>query len=345
MIEMAEERSAPLAEASNQPAVLQVDQATKIYKRRHGGGIVRAVNRVSFTVEEGKVLGLVGESGSGKSTIARLVTGVEKRNYGHISLNGLAVESLTRRELRAYRKDVQMIFQDPYAALNPQNTVGYDIMRPVINYLHLPDADARTRAYQILEMVRLSPASLFFDKRPHELSGGQRQRVVIARALAPEPRLVVADEPVSMLDVSVRAEILELLQQLRLQNNLSMIYITHDLLSARILADRLLVLYSGKAVESGPTLEVILHPQHPYTQLLLASVPNPYHENHERPSRAALNTSVPQVGCQFAPRCPFIMERCHTDNPALFGEGEHKVACFLHHDRVEVPFASEAGSG
>jgi peptide/nickel transport system ATP-binding protein len=139
-----------------------------------------------------------------------------------------------------------------------------------------------------------------------------------------------------MLDVSVRAEVLELLQQLRVENHLSMIYITHDLLSARILADRLLVLYSGKAVESGPALEVIRHPQHPYTQLLLASVPNPYRERRERTPQSALNLGVPPVGCPFAPRCPFVMERCRVDTPALYGPGDHQVACFLHHDRVEA---------
>lgn len=336
MSEWSSQTSAPRTEPAGKAPVLRVEQATKIYKRRHGRGVVRAVNRVSFTVDEGEVLGLVGESGSGKSTLARLITGVEKPDAGHITFEDLAVEHLTRHELRAYHKDVQMIFQDPYAALNPQNTVGYDIMRPVINYLHLSDAAARARAHQILETVRLSPAGLFFDKRPHELSGGQRQRVVIARALAPDPRLVVADEPVSMLDVSVRAEILELLQQLRVQNHLSMIYITHDLLSARILADRLLVLYSGKAVESGPALEVIRHPQHPYTQLLLASVPNPYRESKERPPASALNLGVPAVGCPFAPRCPFVMERCRVDTPALYGPGDHQVACFLQHDHVEV---------
>jgi ABC-type glutathione transport system ATPase component len=250
--------------------VLSVREAVKEYKN------LRAVDNVSFDLHPGRVTALVGQSGSGKTTLARLITGVERPTAGEITFqNSVQVGKLRGRKLRAYRRHTQLVFQDPFAALNPTRTVAYALSRPLRNHLGLSRADARTRAGELLETVGLSPAAQYLDKLPHQLSGGQRQRVVIARALAPEPEILIADEPISMLDVSIRAEILALLDTLVRDRGIAMLYITHDLLSARLLADDVLVLNQGKVVESGPTLDVIQHAQDPYTQLLLDSIPNP----------------------------------------------------------------------
>ncbi|WP_432944563.1 ABC transporter ATP-binding protein [Kribbella sp. CA-253562] len=250
--------------------VLSVREAVKEYKN------LRAVDNVSFDLHPGRVTALVGQSGSGKTTLARLITGVERPTAGEITFqNSVQVGKLRGRKLRAYRRHTQLVFQDPFAALNPTRTVAYALSRPLRNHLGLSRADARTRAGELLETVGLSPAAQYLDKLPHQLSGGQRQRVVIARALAPEPEILIADEPISMLDVSIRAEILALLDKLVRDRGIAMLYITHDLLSARLLADDVLVLNQGKVVESGPTLDVIQHAQDPYTQLLLDSIPTP----------------------------------------------------------------------
>ncbi len=250
--------------------VLTVEHAVKTYKTN------RAVDDVSFALRPGRVTALVGQSGSGKTTLARLVTGVERPTDGTITFEGSTdVGKLRGRKLRAYRRHTQLVFQDPFAALNPTRTVAYALSRPLRNHLKLSKAEARERASELLETVGLSPAAQFLDKLPLQLSGGQRQRVVIARALAPEPKILVADEPISMLDVSIRAEILALLDQLVKDRGIAMLYITHDLLSARLLADDVLVLNQGKVVESGPTLNVIQHAQDPYTQLLLDAIPTP----------------------------------------------------------------------
>ncbi|WP_020389028.1 ABC transporter ATP-binding protein [Kribbella catacumbae] len=258
------------AEAPAVDPVLTVTDAAKEYRGK------RAVDGVSFELRPGQVTALVGQSGSGKTTIARLVTGVERPTSGSVTFTGgVDVGSLRGRKLRAYRRHTQLVFQDPFAALNPTRTPAYALSRPLQNHLGLSKAQARTRAGELLETVGLHPASQYLDKLPHQLSGGQRQRVVIARALAPEPRILVADEPISMLDVSIRAEILELLDNLVRTRQLGMLYITHDLLSARLLADEVLVLNEGQVVERGRTLQVIQNAQATYTQELLDAIPNP----------------------------------------------------------------------
>ena len=264
---------------SVQPLVLE--HATKKYKVRSRKRGERksefvAVDDVSFTIEPGAAVALVGQSGSGKSTIANLITGAQRPTSGTITYGDVAVHSLRSGGLRRYHHDVQMVFQDPYGALNPLHTVGYTVSRPCRNFLGLSAHEADKRVEQLLDQVGLTPAAQFVPKLPHQLSGGQRQRVVIARALASDPGLIVADEPVSMLDVSLRAGVLRLLAELRESRGLSLLYITHDLLSARVVTDRILVLNKGRVVESGVTKEVLQNPTDDYTVQLLDAIPHPF---------------------------------------------------------------------
>jgi peptide/nickel transport system ATP-binding protein len=258
-------------------AELTLDSVTKTFRsRRRGQRAVTAVDDVSFTIRPGAAVALVGASGSGKSTIAAMITGSQRPTSGAIRFGDIAVERLRSGGLRRYHRDVQMVFQDPYGALNPLHTVGYTVSRPCRNFLGLSAHDADVRVAELLEQVGLAPAAQFAAKLPHQLSGGQRQRVVIARALACNPGVIVADEPVSMLDVSLRAGVLRLLADLREQRGLSLLYITHDLLSARVVTDEILVLNNGRVVESGATKQVLQHPTDPYTVQLLDAVPNPF---------------------------------------------------------------------
>ncbi|WP_337007369.1 MULTISPECIES: ABC transporter ATP-binding protein [unclassified Microbacterium] len=236
---------------------------------------LHAVKDVSFTIEAGKTVALVGESGSGKSTIARMLMKLETPTSGEILLDGQ--ESGSRgRALERYRADVQMVFQDPFASLNPFHTIVHHLERPIrLHHPKLSSAQVRARAVELLERVRLSPGESFAERRPHELSGGQRQRVAIARALAPGARFIVADEPVSMLDVSIRLGVLNLLADLQREENLGVLYITHDLATARHFSDEIMVLYKGDVVERGPADDVILNPQHDYTKTLLGAAPEP----------------------------------------------------------------------
>lgn len=257
-------------------AAIVVDGVSKVYPApRRGERPVTAVDDVSFRLEPGEALALVGASGSGKSTLAKLITGVERPTAGAIRFGDVDVPALRRRGLRDLRKDVQMVFQDPYAALNPLHTVEYALTRPVVNYTGLRGREARARVLELLETVGLTPVEQFAAKLPHQLSGGQRQRVVIARALASDPQVLIADEPVSMLDVSLRAGVLALLEDLRERWGISMLYITHDLLSARLVTENILVLNRGRVVERGETAQVLRHPEDPYTVELLDAVPNP----------------------------------------------------------------------
>jgi peptide/nickel transport system ATP-binding protein len=263
--------------AADAEPVLVVENASKTYKVRRGGKSTTtvAVQDASFALRPGRVTALVGQSGSGKTTIARLVTGVERPTSGTVRFGERSVGRLGRRALRRYRSHVQLVFQDPFSALNPTRTMAYAISRPLRNHLGLDGKRARERAAELLETVGLSPAEHYLDKLPHQLSGGQRQRVVIARALASEPEVLVADEPISMLDVSIRAEIVALLDELVRERGIAMLYITHDLLSARLLADEVMVLNQGEMVEQGPALEVIREARDPYTRRLLAAIPRP----------------------------------------------------------------------
>jgi len=270
--------------AGSGEVVLDVRDIVKTYTRRRGftSTTVDAVQHVSFRLERGKITALVGQSGSGKSTIGRLVTGVERADSGAVTFTDsqakrmVDVGALKGRALKNYRRHAQLVFQDPYSALNPAHTIAHSLMRPLRNYRKMGAGQARAEAMAMLEQVGLTPADRFIDKYPHQVSGGQRQRVVVARALAPQPEILIADEPTSMLDVSIRAEILELLNDLVRDHNLAMLYITHDLLSARILSDEILVLNKGRVVESGIAEQVIEDPQDDYTELLLASIPNPF---------------------------------------------------------------------
>ncbi len=274
---------------------------------------LRALHDVSFTIEKGESVALVGESGSGKSTLARLVVRLDDPDGGALLLDGRDLQKTEPRPTRAYRRRVQMVFQDPFASLNPAHTIGHHLERPLVLHGHAADAPARARA--LLETVGL-PADLA-DRPARSLSGGQRQRVAIARALAVEPDLLVADEPTSMLDVSLRAGILELFAQQRAARGLACLFITHDLGAARAAADRVIVLYAGMIVESGPTEEVLADPRHPYTQLLVAAA-RPGDLRAPLPARPGHAACVdPGPGCPFAARCPLVVDRCRDSLPVL----------------------------
>jgi peptide/nickel transport system ATP-binding protein len=276
--------AAASAEAIQSRPLVTIEDVSKTYVRRQGLRAVRteAVTGVSFVLRRSGVTALVGQSGSGKSTIARMITGVDAPTSGRITFHGSdgdrVVAGMRGRRLRDYRSSVQMVFQDPYSALNPTKTLGAALARPLINFQHLRGAQLRDRVIELLETVALSPGRRFLNRYPHELSGGQRQRVVIARALAVEPELIVADEPISSLDVSIRAEVLELFDKLVHERNVGILYITHDLLSARMLCDEVVVLNEGKVVEQGPSLDVIRAPKDDYTRQLLDAIPNPFAE-------------------------------------------------------------------
>jgi len=286
------------------------------------GATLHAVRDVSFGLYRGAVVALVGESGSGKSTVARLLAGQEQPTAGMITLDGQPVNIATRRTFRRYKSEVQLVFQDPFASLNPVHTVSYHLERPV--RLHQGSVpNVKDSVIALLEQVRLTPAAQFLPKYPHELSGGQRQRVSFARALAAEPTVLLADEPVSMLDVSIRLEMLNLLDDLRKRLALALLYITHDIASARYFADEVLVMYAGQVVERGPAEDVTQNPAHPYPQLLIASAPDPDNlgsvlKSGNRALRAGGTASGPAlVGCPFSTRCPLADDKCRAENPAL----------------------------
>ena len=263
------------SDADTTDMTITVSGLSKIYPaRKRGEKPVQAVDDVSFTLVPGESLALVGASGSGKSTIAKMITGIERPTTGQITLGDKRIDQMkSKRALRALHADVQMVFQDPYAALNPLHTVEYTLTRPILNYTNLRGAAARKRMLELLETVGLTPVETFAAKLPHQLSGGQRQRVVIARALASNPKVLVADEPVSMLDMTLRAGILALLDDLRVRLNVSMLYITHDLLSARLITDKIMVLNKGHVVERGDTAQVLQHPTDDHTIRLLDAIP------------------------------------------------------------------------
>jgi peptide/nickel transport system ATP-binding protein len=271
--------------------VLQAVELSKDYRlsRTRRSGVVKAVAGVSFDLYQGKVVALVGESGSGKSTIAKLLAGQERRNGGRILLDGAEIEPSRRGQFRAYKSEVQMVFQDPFASLNPLHTVRYHLQRALHVHRRRTDREASVEGVdRLLEQVRLIPARKFRDSFPHELSGGQRQRVSIARALAARPRVLLADEPVSMLDVSIRLEVLDLIAELGTDLGLAVLYITHDIASARYFADEILVMHAGQIVERGDAEQLTQSPTHPYTQLLIASSPDPDSFALELPSDAPL---------------------------------------------------------
>jgi oligopeptide/dipeptide ABC transporter ATP-binding protein len=327
---------------SDQP-VLQVENLYKqfVLGRRgafqRGMRAVRALDGIDIEIAQGEVLALVGESGCGKSTLALTLMGLEEPTEGRILFNGGDVTHLNPGEMKALRRRIQMIFQDPYESLNPMMTIGEIVAEPLqVHGMAGSQEEVTTRVYQALEDAGLKPAEIFADRLPHELSGGQRQRVVIAGALVLEPAVLLADEPVSMLDVSIRAEILNLLGDLRQLRGITVLYITHDLGTVAYIADRIAVMYLGRIVEIGPTHEVLGNPQHPYTRALLSVVPVP--NPRLRRERTILEGETPDPidvpgGCRFHPRCPAAFERCPLVDPLLYMVSPtHQAACLLVND-------------
>jgi peptide/nickel transport system ATP-binding protein len=299
------------------------------------GKRLHAVDDVNLTINSREIVALVGESGSGKSTIARLLARVHKPTAGEIIYQGRSLETLRRRKDQlAYRGDVPMVFQDPFSSLNPAYRVKHGILRGLI--LHRPELDAaqrRAEAVRVVEAVGLHPAADILERYPYQLSGGQRQRIGFAQALAYRPKLIIADEPVSMLDVSIRIGLLNLMAALREDEGVSILYITHDIASARYLSDRIAVMYGGHIVEAGPTEAVLSDPKHPYTQLLLSAVPDP--RAPLDPDAVADRGEPPRVidpapGCRFRGRCPLAIARCEAETPLLreLGPG-HDTACHV----------------
>ena len=284
-----------------------------------GGAIrrqrVHAVEDVSFSLQPGRITALVGESGSGKSTVARLIARLYDPTSGSVLFDGGDVARVRgRREVLRYRSQVQLIFQDPFGSLNPVKTVMHHIERPLRIHRIVPSSRVEERVHDLLQTVGLVPPEEIAAKYPHELSGGQRQRVAIARALAVEPKVVLADEPTSMLDVSIRIGILNVMLKLKEERDIAFLYVTHDLASARYIADDVLVMYAGQIVERGPVEQVLAEPLHPYTRLLLAAV------HGERISERGSGASAavdPGEGCRFVSRCPLAIPVCSVTTPEL----------------------------
>ena len=292
--------------------------------------VVRAVDSVSFTIPAGTTLGLVGESGCGKTTTSKMVLGLERPTAGAIRFEGADVATLERSGRRAYRRAVQAVFQDPYASLDPRMRVGTIIAEPLVINERLGAAERRRRVRELLDLVALPERSA--DLYPHEFSGGQRQRIAIARALALSPRLIVLDEPVSALDVSIRAQILNLLRDIQKRLGVAYLFIAHDLAAVAHMSHSIAVMYLGKIVEWGEAAEVALAPQHPYTRALFAAaLPIDLDRPREEITLAGEVPSAmaPPDGCRFHPRCPQAMARCATEEPRLQVVGGRLVACHL----------------
>jgi len=300
-------------------SALDVHELTKHFPATTGivgsRGRVHAVDDVSFRLSPGRITALVGESGSGKSTVARLLVRLYAPTAGTIQLGERDVaRDRSKRALRRYRAQVQMIFQDPFGSLNPAKTIHHHLARPLRIHGIVPDRDVDARVHELLETVGLVPPELVAAKYPHQLSGGQRQRVAIARALAVEPVVLLADEPTSMLDVSIRIGILNLMLRLKEERQLAFLYVTHDLASARYVADDILVMYAGQIVEQGPIEQVLAEPLHPYTQLLLSALQPGARLETRGQAGAAVD---PKPGCRFVGRCPLAIDVCSQVTPAL----------------------------
>ncbi len=336
-----------LAAPNASTAILEVEHLHKDFPLRQWNPFalqlaVHAVDNASLALYPGRATALVGESGSGKSTMARMLARLYDATSGTVRFRGQPVKQAgNTAELRAYRRHVQLVFQDPFASLNPMHSLRYILSRPLRIHRHIRNA---TEEYEqilaLLRRVSLTPAEQFIEKYPHQLSGGQRQRVAIARALAVQPAVLLADEPVSMLDVSIRLDILNLLLQLKEEEGIAVLFITHDIASARYFAEDTLVLYAGQMVEGGPSEQVIQQARHPYTQLLLSAAPDPDRASQDgkRRDEAQARGEIPSLikpptGCRFHPRCPHAMPICKERFPGRtqLGNG-HWTNCFLYGD-------------
>ena len=312
-------------------------EAGLIFKRRLG--MVRAVDGVSLSINEGEVLGVVGESGCGKSTLGRTIVQLIPPTAGTVILEGRNLNQLNARELRRARGDFQMIFQDPYGSLNPRMSVFDTLAEAMRTHKKVPRLELRPRVAELMRKVGLLPHTM--KKYPHEFSGGQRQRIAIARALAVEPKLIIADEPVSALDVSIQAQIINLLAQLRQEMKLTIVFISHDLSVVKHISDRIAVMYLGKIVELGDARTVLEKPLHPYTKALISAVPiaDPAREHARK--RIVLPGDPPSpinppIGCRFHPRCPYMIEACKAQVPPLVDWGENHFAACIRVSEINV---------
>lgn len=335
---------APVTDAATAD-LLRIENLQTYFPAGHGA-TVRAVDGVSLRLRRGEALGLVGESGSGKSTLARTVMRLETPTNGRIEFDGIDLSTMSERALRPLRQRVQMVFQDPYASLNPRMRVGDIVGEPVMVHERASKVDARRRADELLERVGL-PAGAG-SRYPHEFSGGQRQRVGIARALAVRPELIVADEPVSALDVSIRAQLLNLLKDLQEEFQLSYLFISHDLGVVRYVCDRVAVMYLGEIVEEGPCDSVFTAPSHPYTQALLSAIPVPDPSLERVREVQLLSDEIPSpmkppAGCRFHTRCPQAQAECRITQPRYVSVTEtHRAACHFV-SPAELPPAVASG--
>ncbi|MFQ5573466.1 MAG: ABC transporter ATP-binding protein [Nitrosopumilaceae archaeon] len=299
--------------------------------------IVKATDDISFNVKKGEVFVLAGESGSGKSTIAKLILKSIQPDSGKIIFENEEIKN-DSKSLEKIRMRCQMIHQDPYDSINPRMKV-FDIISEPLEIHKIGNKEERkNRVIEVLKEVRLEPAEDIAKKYPHMLSGGQRQRIVIARALALNPKIIIADEPVSMLDVSIRAEVLELMNELQKKHDITFIYITHDLATARYFGQRIAILYLGKIVEIGPIDDVLLHPRHPYTQALIDAISEPDPDNLHREKKIRINEPLDidvYEGCRFQARCPYAIEKCKKEPPLERKENGREVACFVNLDNFE----------
>ncbi|MFC3723138.1 ABC transporter ATP-binding protein [Neoaquamicrobium sediminum] len=293
--------------------------------------VVKAVDGVTFTIRRGESVGLLGESGCGKTSMGRLLLKLEEATGGAIRFDGEKIADLRGQELKRYRSRAQFIFQNPFDAINPRFTIRQTLSEPLEN-AGVPSAEREARIVSVLELVRLPEPRQYLDRYPHQLSGGQLQRVVMARALILEPDFVVADEPVSMLDVSVRAGVLNVFRDVRDRLGLTAIYISHDLALVRYVCERTIVMYLGKVMEDGPTEDIVHEPLHPYTKALVAAVPVPDpNQSHDALpiGRGAPDPRNPPSGCVFRDRCPHAFDRCSQEVPELRQTGTRQVACHL----------------
>jgi oligopeptide transport system ATP-binding protein len=300
---------------------------------KRGGEVVHAVDGVSLDVRTGETLGVVGESGCGKSTLGRLLVRLHEPTSGSIRFDGDDITNLSRSELRPYRRELQMIFQDPYASLNPRKRVGQILTDPFRIHGGLGRAETRRRVRDLLEIVGLSPDHV--NRYPHEFSGGQRQRIGVARALALNPKLIVADEPVSALDVSIQAQVINLLDSLQNDFDLTYVFIAHDLGVVHHVSDRIAVMYLGVIVELGPSDALFLSPVHPYTEALLSAIPAIEGDEEVRRERIVLEGEVPSpvdppAACRFHPRCRYATEICRVERPPLVDHGGGRFAACHH---------------